>query len=138
MNEINIVMDRSGSMETNSKENICLNIIQSINALMVVDCRFNSLKINKLKFGNSKEDFEQLKLQIEGIPTIILTDGYYFFDFFKGELNTFLEKNINNLYFIICGCDGIDLSNEKFFPKINSCYPHNIVEIIEKLNENFN
>jgi len=132
MNEINIIMDRSGSMETNAKESICLNIIQAVNIIVMMN--FNSLTINKLKFGNTKEEFEQLKTKIHAIPTLILTDGYYFFDFYRGELNSLLEENINNLYFVICGADGINLSiYKKDFPKINIVQPDNIIYALEKI-----
>lgn len=138
--DLTLVIDRSGSMETNGKEDICVNVIRAIETISKIDDKFNSLTIkNKLTFTENQGDFEQLKLQIANTPTIIVTDGYYFFDFYKEKINAFLEENINSLYFIICGSDGIDLSiYKKSFPQINVYYPHNIVDVLEKLNENYN
>lgn len=134
MKELNLILDRSGSMEMNGKDSICLSIIQSLHVIREIDSKFSSLIINKFKFGNSKTDFEELKLKCNLKQTIILTDGYFFFDNFKGEIKEFLKENKKNLYFILCGADSLDLSNyKKDFPLINSYRPEDLIYILSSL-----
>lgn len=134
MKELNLIVDRSGSMETNGKDSICLSVIQSLRVIKDIESKFKELVINKFKFGNVRDDFEDLKSKIFLKPTIILTDGYFFLDNYKGEFRDFLKQNEKNLFFILCGSDAIDLSTYKRdFPSVNCYRPEDINYVLDML-----
>ena len=135
MKELNLIVDRSGSMEMNGKDSICLSVIQSLRILSKIDSEYNGLIVNKMKFGNLKDDFEKIRGVIDGKSTMILTDGYFFIDNYKGELRDFLKQNVKNLFFILCGSDAIDLSTMKRdFPSINCYRPDGVNYVMSLLN----
>lgn len=134
MNELNVIVDISGSMYSLGKPAVIGTLLATF-ASLPPDCG-GEAELKKYSWDGSSESLESLLSKTEGKPTLLVSDGFAVSDCCSGrEIRNKILSQKDMLFLVLCGADAFDVSVLKDFKGLRSVSSDNVLFAVETLIE---
>lgn len=132
MEELNVIIDVSGSMYAMGKTCVVGNVLSTLSTLENFGVE-EKLSVKKMQWDGTGKALEALTEKCSGKNTLILTDGYALSDNYNSSkiIKKFFEENCDNLFLILCGGDCMNISALKEFRLVKTLQADNVLYALE-------
>ena len=129
MEELNVIIDVSGSMYSMGKTSVVGNVLSTLSALEVFDDECSKFSVTKMQWDGTCKTLESLFEKCRNSNSLFLTDGYALTDNCKSSkvIKAFLEEEKEQFFVVLCGGDSINISALKDFKRGQTVYADNVL-----------
>lgn len=133
MEELNVIIDVSGSMYSMGKTSVVGNVLSTLSALEVFDDEGSKFSVTKMQWDGTSKTLESLFEKCRNSNSLLLTDGYALTDNCKSSkvIKAFLEEEKEQFFVVLCGGDSINISALKDFKRVQTVYADNVLYAVD-------